>query len=159
MLGCLWRESVLSYTDPDERPVTLASLVHLDADGYPLIFKLVEVSGLTLEDWLDRLFNTVLPPLLHYLYQYGTVFSPHGENTILVLKNNIPSRLAMKDFVDDVNISDQPLPELLNLSADLKEVLLTEPPEGLCQFIFAGLFICHHRYLSDLLDQHICYPK
>ncbi|QCS51053.1 GNAT family N-acetyltransferase (plasmid) [Picosynechococcus sp. PCC 11901] len=159
MLGCLWRESVLSYTDPDERPVTLASLVHLDADGYPLILKLVDVSGLTLEDWLDRLFNTVLPPLLHYLYQYGTVFSPHGENTILVLKNNIPSRLAMKDFVDDVNISDQPLPELLNLSADLKEVLLTEPPEGLCQFIFAGLFICHHRYLSDLLDQHICYPE
>ncbi|AFY40278.1 IucA/IucC family protein [[Leptolyngbya] sp. PCC 7376] len=159
MLGCLWRESVLSYTDPDEKPITLASLVHLDADGYPFILKLVDASGLSLEAWLDSLFNTVLPPLLHYLYQYGTVFSPHGENTILVLKENIPHRLAMKDFVDDVNISNQPLPELLNLSEDLKKVLLTEPPEGLCQFIFAGLFVCHHRYLSDLLDQHICYPE
>lgn len=159
MLGCLWRESVLTYTDPDEKAVTLASLVHLDADGYPFILKLVDASGLTLEIWLEQLFNTILPPLLHYLYQYGTVFSPHGENTILVLKDNAPSRLAMKDFVDDVNISDQPLPELANLSPELRKVLLTEPPEGLCQFIFAGLFICHHRYLSDILAQHMCYSE
>ncbi|NJN74103.1 MAG: GNAT family N-acetyltransferase [Limnothrix sp. RL_2_0] len=159
MLGCLWRESILRYTEADEKPITLASLVHLDADGYPFILKLVEASDLTLEAWLDCLFNTVLPPLLHYLYQYGTVFSPHGENTILVLKNNVPHRLAMKDFVDDVNISDQPLPEIENLSEELRAVLLTEPPEGLCQFIFAGLFICHHRYLSDLLSINMCYPE
>jgi len=96
---------------------------------------------------------------LHCIYRYGVVFSPHGENTILVLKNSIPHRLAMKDFVDDVNISRHPLPELESLTPNLKAVLLTEPPEGLCQFIFAGLFICHHRYLSDLLDIHHNYPE
>lgn len=48
----------------------------------------------------------------------------------------------MKDFVDDVNISDQPLPELLNLSADLKEVLLTEPPKAYVSlFLQAYLFV------------------
>jgi siderophore synthetase component len=159
MLGCLWRESVLAYTEPNEQPITLAALLHVDRNGQPFVSRLVARSGLSLEAWLDRLFNTVLPPLLHYLYRYGTVFSPHGENTILVLKNDVPHRLAMKDFVDDVNISCHPLPELESLPEPLKSVLLTEPPEGLCQFIFAGLFICHHRYLSDLLETHHRYPE
>jgi len=159
MLGCLWRESVLAYTEPDERPITLAALLHCDREGQPFITQIVTQSRLDLETWLERLFNTILPPLLHYLYRYGTVFSPHGENTILVLKNHIPHRLAMKDFVDDVNISRHPLPELESLPDTLRAVLLTEPPEGLCQFIFAGLFICHHRYLSDLLETHHHYPE
>lgn len=159
MLGCLWRESVLSYIEADEQAITLASLLHCDYQNSPYILQLVEKSNLTLEQWLDRLFNTVLPPLLHYLYRYGVVFSPHGENTILVLKDYAPHRLAMKDFVDDVNISQAPLPELENLSDDLRKILLTEPPEGLCQFIFAGLFICHHRYLADLLETHTHYSE
>jgi siderophore synthetase component len=159
MLGCLWRESVLTYVEPDERPITLASLIHVDHQGQPFVSQLVEQSGLSLEAWLDRLFNTILPPLLHYLYRYGVVFSPHGENTILVLKDSIPHRLSMKDFVDDVNISRHPLPELESLSDTLRAVLLTEPPEGLCQFIWAGLFICHHRYLADLLEVHHSYAE
>ncbi|MDJ0724026.1 MAG: IucA/IucC family siderophore biosynthesis protein [Prochloraceae cyanobacterium] len=159
MLGCLWRESVFSYLEPEERPITLASLLHIDDRGKPYVVQLVEKSGLSLEEWLNRLFNTILPPLLHYLYRYGTVFSPHGQNTILVIKDCIPHRLAMKDFVDDVNISSHPLPELENIPQQLKKVLLTEPPEGLCQFIFAGLFICHHRYLSDLLESYCNYPE
>lgn len=159
MLGCLWRESVLTYVEADERPITLAALIHADHQGQPFVSQLVEQSGLTLETWLDRLFHTLLPPLLHYLYRYGVVFSPHGENTILVLKNNIPHRLAMKDFVDDVNISRHPLPELASLPTSLRNVLLTEPPEGLCQFIWAGLLICHHRYLAELLDVHHGYSE
>jgi siderophore synthetase component len=112
-----------------------------------------------LDEWLDRLFEAILPPLLHYLYRYGVVFSPHGQNTILVLKDSVPSRLAMKDFVDDVNVSREPLPELKDLPEDLRQVLRSEEPEGLCQFIFTGLFICHMRYLSDLLEQHHQYPE
>ena len=159
MLGCLWRESVLAYVEPGEHPITLAALLHVDSKGQPFVSQLVARSGLSLDAWLERLFNVILPPLLHYLYRYGVVFSPHGENTILVLKNFVPHRLAMKDFVDDVNISRHPLRELESLPQELKAVLLSEPPEGLCQFIFAGLFICHHRYLSDLLEVHHNYPE
>ncbi|MEH7474790.1 IucA/IucC family C-terminal-domain containing protein, partial [Priestia megaterium] len=102
----------------------------------------------------DALTSAVLPPLLHYLYQYGTVFSPHGQNTVLVLKNNKPVRIIMKDFVDDVNISDQPFEELQQLSFELKEVLRSEEPEGLTQFILTGLFVCHFRYLATILEEH-----
>jgi siderophore synthetase component len=159
MLGCIWRESIYDKLEEGEKPVTLASLLHLNHDGRPLVLHWVKQSGLQLEDWLKRLFSVLLPPLLHFLYRYGVVFSPHGQNTILVLKDSIPHRLAMKDFVDDVNVSDQPLPELADLSTDLKAVLRSEPPEGLCQFIFTGLFICHFRYLSDLLETHEQYPE
>lgn len=159
MLGCIWRESIYSYMEEGEKPVTLASLLHVDGTGKPFISRLVEKSGLTLDDWLTRLFDVILPPLLHYLYRYGVVFSPHGQNTILVLKDYIPHRLSIKDFVDDVNVSREPLPELKDLPEDLREVLRSEAPEGLCQFIFTGLFICHFRYLSDLLESHHQYPE
>ncbi|MBD1371880.1 IucA/IucC family siderophore biosynthesis protein [Hazenella sp. IB182357] len=154
MLGCIWRESIYTYLDEGEHPITLASLLYVDGSGTPFVSRLIEQSGLSADQWMDRLFEVVLPPLLHYLYQYGVVFSPHGQNTILVLKEGVPHRLAMKDFVDDVNVSDQPLPELANIPATLKEVLRSEPPEGLCQFIFTGLFVCHMRYLSHIMDDH-----
>ena len=90
--------------------------------------------------WLEALFEAVLPPLLHILYRYGTVFSPHGENAILVRRTGVPTRLAIKDFVDDVNVSDQPLPELrAAMTPEVAEVLLAEPPKWLCQFLWAGL--------------------
>ncbi|MBA4496114.1 IucA/IucC family protein [Paenactinomyces guangxiensis] len=159
MLGCIWRESIYSCLDEGEKPITLASLLHIDGNGKPFVSALAEKSGLDLEEWLNHLFDVVLPPLLHYLYRYGVVFSPHGQNTILVLKDFVPHRLAMKDFVDDVNVSKHPLPELAGLPGDLKKVLRSEPPEGLCQFIFTGLFICHMRYLSNLLEIHHQYPE
>ncbi|MFZ4451573.1 IucA/IucC family protein [Salibacterium aidingense] len=152
LLGTVWRESIYEALKDEEHPMTLAALLHQDAAGRPLAQELIERSGLAPKDWIEALCRAILPPLLHYLYKYGTVFSPHGQNAIVVLKQNIPQRLIMKDFVDDVNISDQPLPELSAVPEQLKTVLRREPPQGLVQFIFTGLFICHFRYLADLLD-------
>ncbi|MBM7644524.1 siderophore synthetase component [Scopulibacillus daqui] len=154
MLGSIWRESIYTYLEEGERAITLAALLHIDRQGKPFVSSLIEKSGISAEDWIKQMFNVMLPPLLHYLYQYGTVFSPHGQNTILVIKDYKPHRLAIKDYVDDVNISDQPLPELEVLTEDLKAVLRSEPPEGLTQFIITGLFICHYRYLCSILVKH-----
>jgi siderophore synthetase component len=159
MLGCVWRESLAPALDTDERAMTMAALLHVDADGKPVVSALIERSGLDVEDWVARLFGAVMPPLLHYLYQYGVVFSPHGENAVLVLRGCLPRRLAMKDFVDDLNFSRHPLPELAGLDPELVKVLRSEPPEGLCQFIQTGLFICHLRYLADLLESAHGYPE
>lgn len=159
MLGCLWRESVFNYLEPNEKPMTLASLLHLDYQGKPFVSQLIEQSSLSLSQWLKSLFNAVLPPLLHYLYRYGTVFSPHGENVILILKDNIPMRVAIKDFLDDVNISCHPFPELESFPPEIKPFFPGEKDEKLCQYIFCGLFICHLRYLSDLLETHCQYDE
>lgn len=154
MLGTIWRESIYTYLEDGEQAITLAALLYEDHNSKPYIASLIEQSGLSPEEWMKQFFKVVMDPLLHYLYQYGTVFSPHGQNTIVVLKNGLPHRLAIKDFVDDVNISDQNFPELQGLSTEFKAVLRTEPPEGLTQFIFTGLFICHLRYLSNLLSNN-----
>ncbi|MFC4436307.1 MULTISPECIES: IucA/IucC family protein [Natrialbaceae] len=159
LLGAVWRESIYTFLEDDERAITLSALMHVDGDGEPYISRLVERSELSLEEWLEEFFDTVLPPLLHFLYRYGTVFSPHGQNTILVVEDGVPARLAVKDFVDDVNVSDQPLPELEALPEEMHDVLRKEPPEGLCQFVFCGLFVCVLRYVADVLEERENYPE
>ncbi|MGH4034867.1 IucA/IucC family protein [Actinomycetota bacterium Odt1-20B] len=156
LLGAIWREPVTRYLAPGERARTLASLQHSDPDGRAFITELVERSGLAPLVWLRRLFAALLPPLLHFLYQYGTVFSPHGENAIVVFDDkDVPVRLAVKDFVDDVNVSAEPLPEHATMPDDVREVLLTEPPSFLTQFIHSGLFVGVFRYLAPLCEEQL----
>ncbi|MGW1997159.1 IucA/IucC family protein [Embleya sp. NPDC001921] len=160
LLGAIWREPLAPRLDPGERARTLASLLHVDPVGRPFVAELIERSQLAPRVWLRRLFHALLPPLLHCLYRYGLVFSPHGENAIVVFdEHDVPVRLAIKDFVDDVNISDQPLPELAELPAEVAAVLLRERPDYLCQFIHAALLVGHHRYLADLAAQHLGVPQ
>ena len=156
LLGCIWREPLDAYLDAGERARTLASLLHTDPAGRAFTAELVERSGLTPQVWLRHLFAALLPPLLHFLYRYGTVFTPHGENAIVVFdENDVPVRLAVKDFVDDINVSAEQLPELRAMPAEVRDVLLTEPPEFLTQFIHSGLFVGVLRYLAPLCERQL----
>ncbi|WP_073228177.1 IucA/IucC family protein [Streptomyces sp. NBRC 110465] len=156
LLGAIWREPLPPRLAPCERARTLASLLHTDPTGRAFTAELVERSGLAPETWLKRLFTALLPPLLHFLYRYGTVFSPHGENAIVVFdENDVPVRLAIKDFVDDVNISARPLPEHTSMPDEVRSVLLTEEPSFLTQFIHSGLFVGVFRYLSPLCEEQL----
>ncbi|WP_432069882.1 IucA/IucC family protein [Streptomyces sp. AA1529] len=156
LLGCIWREPLAPLLDPDERARTLASLIHTDAEGHSLTAELVARSGLEPRIWLRHLFAALLPPLLHFLYRYGTVFSPHGENAIVVFdERDVPTRLAMKDFVDDVNVSAEPVPELDSMPGDVRGVLLSEPPTFLTQFIHSALFVGVFRYLAPLCEAQL----
>ncbi|MCZ2527277.1 MULTISPECIES: IucA/IucC family siderophore biosynthesis protein [Streptomyces] len=160
LLGAIWREPLHRYLDPGERPRTLAALLSVDPAGRALTAELVARSGLAPAAWLRRLFAALLPPLLHFLYRYGTVFSPHGENAVVVFDDHdVPVRLAVKDFVDDVNVSAAPLPELEDMPAEVSAVLLREPPEFLCQFIHSGLFVGVFRYLAPLCEEQLGVPE
>lgn len=156
ILGAIWREPLPPRLAPGERARTLASLLHTDPAGRAFTAELVERSGLAPAAWLTRLFAALLPPLLHFLYRYGTVFSPHGENAIVVFdENDVPVRLAIKDFVDDVNVSAHRLPEHDTMSDEVRTVLLTEEPSFLTQFIHSGLFVGVFRYLSPLCEEQL----
>jgi siderophore synthetase component len=160
LLGCIWREPVAGQLDPGERARTLAALLHTDPAGHSFTAELVERSGIAPRAWLRHLFAAVLPPLLHFLYRYGTVFSPHGENAIVVYdEHDIPVRLAVKDFVDDVNICAEPLPEHLTLPDDVRAALLTEPAAFLTQFIHSGLFVGVLRYLAPICEARMDVPE
>lgn len=160
ILGAIWREPLNPRLAAGERARTLASLLHTDPEGRAFVAELVSRSGLTPTVWLTRLFAALLPPLLHFLYRYGTVFSPHGENAIVVFDDqDVPVRLAIKDFVDDVNISAQPLPEHDSMPEAVRRVLLTESPSFLTQFIHSGLFVGVFRYLSPLCEEQLGVPE
>ncbi|MBT2396831.1 IucA/IucC family siderophore biosynthesis protein [Streptomyces sp. ISL-100] len=160
LLGAIWREPLTGRLAPGERARTLASLLHTDSEGRAFTAELVARSGLAPAVWLRRLFTALLPPLLHFLYRFGTVFSPHGENAIVVFDDHdIPVRLAIKDFVDDVNVSAQRLPEHDSMPDDVREVLLTEPPAFLTQFIHSGLFVGVFRYLAPLCEDQLGVPE
>ncbi|HEV7629218.1 MAG TPA: IucA/IucC family siderophore biosynthesis protein [Streptomyces sp.] len=159
LLGCIWREPLAGQLDSGERARTLASLIHTDARDRSFAAELVRRSGLKPQVWLRHLFAALLPPLLHFLYRYGTVFSPHGENAIVVFdEHDVPVRLAVKDFVDDVNVSAEPLPELADMPEEVGEVLLRESPDFLPQFIHSGLFVGVFRYLAPLCEEQLDVP-
>ncbi|MET9532090.1 IucA/IucC family siderophore biosynthesis protein [Streptomyces sp. NPDC006649] len=156
LLGAIWREPLGIQLAAGEGARTLASLLHTDIQGRSFTAELVARSGLTPTAWLGRLFAALLPPLLRFLYHYGTVFSPHGENAIVVFDaHDVPVRLAIKDFVDDVNVSAESLPEHDSMPADVRDVLLTEEPAFLTQFIHSGLFVGVFRYLAPLCEDQL----
>ncbi|MEU8892997.1 IucA/IucC family siderophore biosynthesis protein [Streptomyces sp. NPDC048442] len=156
LLGAIWREPLADRLDPGERARTLAALLHTDPQGRAFVAELVDRSGTDPAGWLRHLFGALLPPLLHFLYRYGTVFSPHGENAIVVFdEHDVPARLAIKDFVDDVNVSAEPLPEHADMPEDVRRTLLTEPSSFLPQFIQSGLFIGVFRYLAPLCEEQL----
>ncbi len=160
LLGCIWREPLAPQLDSGERARTLAALLHTDPAGRSFTAELVSRSGLEPTVWLRHLLAALLPPLLHFLYRYGTVFSPHGENAIVVFDgDDVPVRLAVKDFVDDVNVSALTLPEHDTMPADVRQVLLTEEPSFLPQFIHSGLFVGVFRYLAPLCEEQLGVPE
>jgi siderophore synthetase component len=160
LLGCIWRDAIDPQLDAGERARTLSALLYTDPAGRSFTAELVRRSGLAPRSWLRRLFAALLPPLLHFLYRYGTVFSPHGENAVVVFdEQDVPVRLAVKDFVDDVNLSAEPLPELADVPGPAREVLLTEPPGFLTQFIHSGLFVGVFRYLAPLCEEQLDVPE
>ncbi|MFJ9037670.1 IucA/IucC family protein [Streptomyces sp. NPDC102406] len=160
LLGAIWREPVTRHLAPGERARTLASLLLVDPRGRAFTAELVKRSGLDAKTWLRRLFAALLPPLLRFLYRYGTVFSPHGENAIVVFdEQEVPVRLAVKDFVDDVNVSAEPLPEHASMPQAVRDVLLTESPGFLTQFIHSGLFIGVFRFLAPLCEAQLGVPE
>lgn len=160
MLGAIWRDSVDGHLRPGEKAITLAALLHRDPAGTAFVEPLVERSGLTALEWVDRLHEISLPPLAHVLYRYGAAFSPHAQNCLVVLRDDVPVRLVVKDFVDDAMISCEDLPELRSLPDEVRTALgggLEGPL--LVQWLQGGLLVCVHRYLSEIFEDSLGLPE
>ncbi|WP_236245835.1 IucA/IucC family siderophore biosynthesis protein [Streptomyces sp. CC210A] len=150
-LGCIWRESVSSRRDDGERVRTFASLLHVDERGTAFAAELARASGLAAEEWLSRLFETVLHPVLHVMYTYGITFNPHGQNTLIGYdEQEVPRQLFLKDFVDDVSVSHTPVPERGPEPDGHDHVLPRKNPLVIRQHVVDQLLLGHFRYLAPL---------
>ncbi|MBB3191759.1 GNAT family N-acetyltransferase [Halomonas cerina] len=147
MLACLWRESPVRYQQDGQRLMTMAALLHVDADERALLPRLIQASGLATHDWLDRYLRVYFRPLLHCFYAYDLVFMPHGENLILQLEDGVPVRAIMKDIAEEIGImnTEVALPEAVSRIA----VEVPEPLKVLS--IFTDVFDCFLRFMAPIL--------
>ena len=156
MLGVIWRESITSKLVPKEKPVTMAALLYIDAAGKPLIQSFIQKSGLSVEKWIAAYLSAYFNPLLHCFYKHQMFFLPHGENTIVVLKDYVPVRIVLKDFVEEIQLA----PDAYRATADhIRNILYEIPEEDVTLFVFVDIFVGVFRYLSALLSTHLGYKE
>ncbi|MGY0216164.1 IucA/IucC family protein [Endozoicomonadaceae bacterium StTr2] len=153
MLGCIWRHSVHSKTGEDEQAVLMATLFQKDGNAQPLINEYIRQSGLSTDEWLTKLFNAVVVPLYHLLCKYGVGLVAHGQNVTLVLKDNIPVRVALKDFQGDLRLVNRDFPELETLSESVRSVTVRLPAEYLIHDLQTGHFVTVLRFISNVMAE------
>jgi siderophore synthetase component len=102
MLAALWRESPVPTLGRGERLATKASLLHVDDGGRSLVGAMIARSGLPPVNWLRHYLDAYLRPLVHCFYVHDLAFMPHGENVILVLRDDVPQRVLMKDIAEEI---------------------------------------------------------
>jgi siderophore synthetase component len=152
-LGCIWREPVDPALGEGETVWPLAMVLHEDPAGDTAVAALAELSGRELREWLEALVSVTVRPLLHLLHTYGVSVNPHGENLMIICDaEGMPSRLVIKDLVDDVCVSTDPVPERSWEPDGHVRVLPRKPWHVLRQYIVDALFLGVWGPLGELLD-------
>ncbi len=150
MLSALWRESPLSKIKENQKVATMAALLHIDKNNNSLLAELIKSSGIKADLWIEKYLRAYFQPLIHCFYKYELVFMPHGENIIMVLENNQPVSILMKDITEEVIVFNEEmyLPEhadrLFTKTSDKMKILS----------IFTDIFDCIFRFLGQILETH-----
>ncbi|WP_330349641.1 IucA/IucC family protein [Streptomyces sp. NBC_00582] len=144
MLAALWRESPVPSLQDGESLATMASLVHVDHEGTSVAAALVERSGLAPTEWLRHYLEAYYTPLLHSFYAYDLVFMPHGENTILVLRDGVVQRAIYKDIAEEIAVLD---PDAV-LPPEVRRIRVEVPEDRKLLSIFTDVFDCFFRFLA-----------
>ncbi|GAB3355304.1 IucA/IucC family siderophore biosynthesis protein [Micromonospora halotolerans] len=147
MLAALWRESPVPGLEPGRRLATMASLLHVDRAGRSFAGALIAGSGLAPADWLRRYLDAYLVPVLHALHAYDLAFMPHGENVILVLRDDVVERVVFKDIAEEIVVMDP--------AADLPEAVsrirAAVPEDEKVLAVFTDVFDSFLRHLNAIL--------
>ncbi|WP_432459631.1 IucA/IucC family protein [Agarivorans sp. QJM3NY_25] len=151
MLGCIWRERAESVLSEQQRPMSMATLMQTDSQGKAAIVTLIELSGLSAEAWLRKLFKHVVVPLYHLMCRYGVALVAHGQNITLALQGHQPVGCLIKDFHGDLRLIDQDFPELNRLPQAIRQNLTRLPAHYLIHDLLTGHFVTVLRFVSPKL--------
>ncbi|GAA2898358.1 IucA/IucC family siderophore biosynthesis protein [Streptomyces mexicanus] len=147
MLAALWRESPVPSLEEGEQLATMASLLHVDHEGHGFAAALIERSGLAPAEWLRHYLRAYYTPLLHSFYAHDLAFMPHGENTILVLRDGVVRRAIYKDIAEEIVVMDPDAalpPEVARIRAEV-------PEDMKLLSVFTDVFDCFFRFLAAQL--------
>ena len=151
LLGVIWRESAASKLKQGEQAILMAALMESDNQGNPLIAEYIERSGVSVETWLSKMFDAVVIPYYHLLCKYGVSLIAHGQNVTLVLENDLPKRILLKDFQGDMRLVDSDYPEQAALESSVKEVTVRLEEELIIHDLQTGHFVTTLRFISPLV--------
>ena len=147
MVAALWRESPVPRLADGERLATMASLLHRDRDGRPLVVELIGASGLEPREWVASYLHAYLRPLVHCLLAHDLAFMPHGENLVMVLRDHVPTRMVMKDIGEEVAVlADRPLPD------EVARIRSVVTPDLAALAIHTDVFDGFLRHLGGILS-------
>ncbi|KAA1420283.1 GNAT family N-acetyltransferase [Nocardioides humilatus] len=154
MIAALWRESPVPQLAEGERPMTMAALLHRDADGDALVTALIKESSLDADAWVRSYLRAYLRPLVHCLYAYDLAFMPHGENLVLVMADHAPVRAFMKDIGEEVAVMGE-----LPLPAEVERIRGTFPEDVMALAIHTDVFDGVLRFVAAILDEDGVLPE
>jgi siderophore synthetase component len=157
MLAALWRESPVPRLAEGERLLTMAALLHRDADGDAVVSALIASSGLPADEWVRHWLDAYLLPVVHCLTVHDLVFMPHGENLVLVTRDGIVVRAVMKDIGEEVAVlghhADRPVP------ADIERIVHPVDDDEAALAVFTDVFDGVLRFVAAILDDDGVLPE
>ncbi len=103
VLSCIWRESLHPFLAHGEEAVPFNALCSLDVDGRPFIAPWVQQEGV--ESFVRRLLEVSILPIVHMLYAHGIALESHAQNMVLIHRQGVPQRMALKDFHDGIRFA------------------------------------------------------
>lgn len=159
MLGVILRQSPEVVLQQNQQDKLAAALMQTDAQEQSLIKQYIEASGLTVENWLTQLFDTTVVPLYHLMCKYGLALVAHGQNLTLLMEDNVPKGLAIKDFHGDLRIVDQDFPEHEGLPEAIAAQLTKLPAQYLLHDLYTGHFVTVLRFVSPYLADEMAYSE
>ncbi|SFP50996.1 Siderophore synthetase component [Amycolatopsis arida] len=108
-LACVWRESLHAQLAPGEAAAPFTALTARERDGTPFVEGWLRAYGV--REWVARLVEVAVVPLVHVLCAHGVALEAHAQNMALVHREGWPARVALKDFHDGVRFSRAHLAE------------------------------------------------
>ncbi|KQW53600.1 siderophore synthetase [Nocardioides sp. Root1257] len=147
MIAALWRESPVPALADGERLATMAALLHRDAGGRSLAAAMIESSTLDARAWVRCYLDAYLLPVAHCLLAHDLAFMPHGENLVLVLRDQVPVRAVMKDIGEEVAVMslDRDLPD------DVERIRVDVEPDVKALALHTDVFDGVLRHLAAIL--------
>lgn len=167
-LGAIWRESLHGYLREGEAAVPFNGLCHIDESGRPLIDPWIQRHGVLL--WTQQLLQASVTPIIHMLFAHGIGMESHAQNIMLIHRDGMPARIALKDFHDGVRYSPRHLaqpelaPDLVPVPASHARInrnsfILTDDLDAVRDFTCDAFFFICMAETAIFLARHYGLPE
>lgn len=98
-VAMLVRENPVRFANESQQIVPLAALFGLSPlSQNPLLIELIEHSTLNPEAYFSEYCHCVLAGQLYLLVRYGIALEAHQQNTLIIIQNNRPTGLVIRDL-------------------------------------------------------------